>query len=203
MSDLEVNREDVLRRKRRLLEEYGETPVEERAPDGEDVWEIPPEEFEDFLGYAREGYVGGGYVWVVRHPEDVPELTESMPDDAREDREHALMILGRGDGPPEWGLPGGGREGEETYEEAAVREVREETSVECEITDLFLLRHVPVVSSGDHDERIHHLSAFFDGRYLGGSIAIQPGELNGAAWFSELPERLMPANRRRAETWEP
>ena len=41
----------------------------------------------------------------------------------------------------EWGLPSGGREGDDTFGEAAVRKVNEETGIHCEITDLWLLRH--------------------------------------------------------------
>ena len=49
------------------------------------------------------------------------------------------MILGRGG--DRWGIPGGGREGDETYEEGALREVREETNVGCRITGLWGVRH--------------------------------------------------------------
>ena len=142
-----------------------------------------------------------------------------MPDGI-EDGRRVLMILGRGG--TRWGLAGGGREdgevdpretskqasdgsreGGETYEETAVREVHEETGIDCEVTDCFLLRRVKTDSAGDHDERLHTLYVFFDAAYVDGHVEVQPGELNGAAWFAEPPARLHPANElRAADFWD-
>ncbi|MFC4449369.1 NUDIX hydrolase [Halorussus aquaticus] len=191
----EINAESVERRMDRLLAEYGDVPVEE------ETWERSADRFEREVRQAENGYVGGAYAWVVRRPDEATDLTESMPPEAEDDRKRALMILGRG--ADRWGLAGGGLEDGERHEEAARREVREETGVECELTDLFLLRHVTVVPEGDSERRIHFLYAFFDATYEGGSITVQPGELDGAAWFAEPPERLLPANGRRAESWTP
>lgn len=185
-----VNRESVERRLERLQDEYGEVPVEKITE------AIPADEFAEAREHARNGYTGGAYAWVVRAPEQTAELTESMPDDV-EDGRRVLLILGRGG--TKWGLAGGGREDGETYEEAAVREVAEETSVECELTDLFLLRRMRWESAGDHEEVLHGLYVFFDAAYGGGHIAIQPGELNGAAWFADPPARMLPANEFRAD----
>ncbi|WP_135851899.1 NUDIX domain-containing protein [Halorussus salinus] len=191
----EINERTVERRMDRLLDGYGDVPVEERT------WNRSPERFEREVQQARDGYVGGAYAWVVRRPDEAADLTESMPPEAEDDRKRALMILGRG--ADRWGLAGGGLEGDETHEEAVRREVREETGVECEPTDCFLVRHVTVVSEAEDDRRIHFLYAFFDATYEGGSITVQPGELDGAGWFAEPPERLLPANERRAESWSP
>jgi NADH pyrophosphatase NudC (nudix superfamily) len=84
-----------------------------------------------------------------------------------------------------------------------VREVREEVGIECEVTGLWLLRHYVRRSPVDEHPDTHSLHAFFDARYVGGSIAVQPGEVNGTAWFAALPERTMPANERRADDWSP
>lgn len=184
-----ANREWVERRMERLQAEYGDAYVEEVNE------EVPPDRFEELRDVVRDGYTGGAYAWVVREADETPDLSESMPDVVAEDR-RVLMILGRG--ASRWGLAGGGREEAETYEEAAVREVREEASIDCEVTDLFLLRRFRTDSAGDHDERLHALNVFFDAAYAGGHIAIQPGELNGAAWFGDPPERMLPANEFRA-----
>ncbi|QPV62093.1 NUDIX domain-containing protein [Halosimplex litoreum] len=194
MAPEHVNREAVERRRDRLQAEYGEVPVE-RIRD-----EVPPERFATLCAESREGYIGGAYCWVVREPDQTAPLTESMPDDLEADR-RVLMILNRAD--ERWGLPGGGQEGDETFEAAAVREVREETGVDCEVTDTFHLRRVTAESTGDRDERLHALYVFFDAAYVDGHIAVQPGELNGAAWFAEPPERLQPANAVRADDFWP
>jgi 8-oxo-dGTP diphosphatase len=122
-----------------------------------------------------------------------------MPDDALDDHPRVLMIFGRG--ADSWGLPGGGREDGETFEETTVREVEEETNVRCSLAEPFLLRRATVVSEEDREERIHLLYVFFDAEYRSGTIAIQGGELNGAAWFAEPPKRMLPANERHADDW--
>jgi 8-oxo-dGTP diphosphatase len=195
-----VNRETVERRRRRLLDEYDDVYVQDLT-----------HEFDDEAAYrslrdkAREGYTGSGYAWVVRDPDQAAPLTESMPDGV-DDGRRALMILGRGG--THWGVAGGGREGGETYEAATRREVREETSVDCELTGLFLLRDLtlapPDGTTGEADRPpVHTLWAFFDATYVDGHIAIQPGELNGAAWFGEPPEPMHPENVHRAtDFWD-
>ncbi|SFS03420.1 NUDIX domain-containing protein [Halomicrobium zhouii] len=185
----EVNRETVERRRDRLLDEYGEVRITEEREI------VDAEKFPQLRALSRDGYTGGAYAWVVRRPEQAAALTESMPDEVNEGAA-VLMILGRGG--ERWGLAGGGREDCETYEEAAVREVHEETGVDCDLTDLFLIRHRVATSDGDHGERLHTLSVFFDAEYSGGHVEIQPGELNGAAWFERPPARLYPENAYRA-----
>jgi 8-oxo-dGTP pyrophosphatase MutT (NUDIX family) len=188
----EVNEADVQRRMDSLVETYDDVVVREEHE------EVPADVFPELRDLARAGYTGGGYVWVVREPRETAPLAESVPGDIDE-RERVLMILSRGT--TRWGLPGGGRECGESYEEAAMREVSEETGIECRIEAPFLLRRRVTVSAGAHDERLHSLWAFFDGRYEGGRIRIQPGELNGAAWFAEPPERMHPENEFRAADW--
>ncbi len=186
-----VNRESVERRTNRLLDDYGDLEVREERE------VMATERFADLRDYARDGYLGGGYAWVVREPERAPPLSESMPDEIEAER-RVLMILGRG--ASRWGLAGGGREAGETFEDAAVREVREETGVDCEITDCFLLRRRTVESEGSGDT-VHLLSAFFDAAYTGGHVDVQPGELDGAAWFADPPARLHPENAFRAASF--
>jgi ADP-ribose pyrophosphatase YjhB (NUDIX family) len=119
-----------------------------------------------------------------------------MAESDRDERARALMLLPRGR--EKWGLPGGGIEGRETVEEAAVREVREETGVECDLEDCWLVRRIRTVAEG-RDPELHWLQAFFDAEYAGGRIEIQQGEANGAAWFAVPPTRMLPANERRAQ----
>jgi ADP-ribose pyrophosphatase YjhB (NUDIX family) len=188
-----VNREDVERRLARLQDDWGEFPVEfERE-------EVPAEGFDSFLADARDGYTGGGYVWAVRPPDWAPDLSESMHDSARQTDDRVLLVLGREY--EWWSAAGGGREDGETYEEAAVREVDEETSVDVSITGVARAERFESSPDDDRDVTAHTLFVVFEGRYEGGHIQVQPGELNGAAWFRELPAKVHPIVEPLADTW--
>ena len=181
------NREEADRRLARLWEAYDPHVHHETA-------ELDPDEFDGFAEHAVKGYTGGGYAWVVR--EERPPLSASMPD-VDETYPRVLLALGRGaDG---WGPAGGGRGGggDERYEEAASREVREGTGVESEVLDCRRVRRTTFERAGDGDgggdggeDAIHTLWVFFLARETGGSIDVQESELNGAAWFRDPPERL-------------
>jgi 8-oxo-dGTP diphosphatase len=191
MGQTHVNREFVEEQIERLTAEYGEVAVQE------DVEAIPPDEFPEYVQNAHDGYVGSAYAWVVRRPQQAGDRSETYAG-GFEQRERALMILPRGES--EWGVPGGGLEGEESFEEAAVRETREEAGVDCEVTDLWHLWRVRWRSEDPDDERVSHtLHVFFDADYVSGQIATQAAEVNGAAWFAEPPARLGEQAARRAE----
>ncbi len=213
MSTEHVNREETERRLERLRADYDDPPVVEST------FDVDPSGFAEATANAREGYIGGGYCWVVRSPEQAPPLSPSMPDDAGNDHDRVLLILSRG--ADDWGLPGGGLEGYEpaavsdpppspdddahgeTYEEAAVREVAEETGVECRITGCWKIERGYWEPTDDRDLRLHSLYVFFEAEYVDGHPDLQPGELDGAGWFRHMPERLHPANEEKAAEWEP
>ncbi|EMA53484.1 MULTISPECIES: NUDIX hydrolase [Halococcus] len=191
MTHREINLDEIERRRDRLFDRFGEAPVRERhdTPDAD--------EFEEWSELSTTGYIGSAYALVHRPPERLPELTESMAVDGDE-RERVLLILGRGGS--KWGVPGGGQEGDETMEATVRRELLEEVGIAASPTGLNHLRHEVATCEG-YDERLHVLRAFFHAEYEGGSIAIQPGELNGAAWFAEPPsaDRLLPSTKRLLE----
>lgn len=192
----ELNQDEVERRLARLQAEYGAVDVAVR----DEVW--APEDFADSVELAESGYLGGAHVFTIREPDQTAPLTESMPPGSGDSRRRVLLALGRGS--DEWGPPGGGREAGETYEEAAVREVSEETGIDCAITDLVdALRWNTRSSAEDDDRVVHTLFVRFEARYVGGTIEVQPGELNGAAWFAELPERQHEVTERWAPHWDP
>ncbi|WP_439025716.1 NUDIX domain-containing protein [Haloarchaeobius sp. DT45] len=190
MPPTRYNADEVTRRIERLQETYEEVHVERERDE-------PMGTFTDLREYAEDGYIGGAYAWVVRKPAQAHELTESMPDDAFGDQERVLLGMGRGSN--HWGPAGGGLEGfdpdepgsGETFEEAAVREVEEETGVQCEVQGPVTVDRL-VVEDPDGEDEVHLGYVIFGGQYVGGSIDVQPGELNGAAWFSELPTELHP-----------
>lgn len=195
MTETALNLDTVNHFVETLQETYTDVPVE----DQQEV--VPAEDFDDVLAIHGDDYIGGAYAWVVRDPEAASGVSESFRSEPGESKRVLFQLPRASD---MWGLPGGGQEGDESFEEAAVREVREETGVQCEVTGLWLLRRLEWVSDAESDDRSSYsIQVFFDARYAGGHVAIQPGEANGAAWFAALPpaERMLPANRTRAETW--
>lgn len=188
-----INETFVRDQRQRLQDDYGEVTVETGTVD------VPPAAFPEYVENAHDGYVGSAYAWVVRQPDQAGERSETYAG-GEETRERALLILPRGES--DWGVPGGGLEGEESFEQAARREVREETGVDCEVTDLWHVEHLEWRSEDPDDERVSHtLHVCFDADYAGGQIAVQEAEVNGAAWFAEAPARLEGKAAKRAETY--
>lgn len=93
-----------------------------------------------------------------------------------------------------WCLPGGGVEEGESLVEAAIRETKEETGVDVELTRL-----VGLYSrlGGMHD--VHAI--LFAARPIGGKLKVQPGESTDVAYFSfeELPLEIAFGHKRRIE----
>jgi ADP-ribose pyrophosphatase YjhB (NUDIX family) len=186
-----INHEEVERRSDRLADQFGDATIYERhdTPD--------PDRFEDWIEMSKDGYIGSAYALVRRLPNDLSPLTESMAVDG-EEQERVLLILGRGGS--KWGVPGGGQEDDEMMETTVRREVTEEVGIGISLTGINHMRHEISTCEG-YDERLHVLRVFFHADYEDGSITIQPGELNGAAWFTNPPsaERLLPSTQRLLE----
>jgi ADP-ribose pyrophosphatase YjhB (NUDIX family) len=93
-----------------------------------------------------------------------------------------------------WILPSGGLEEGESIAQAAIRETKEETGLEVELTRL-----VGVYS------RISNMSPgymiLFAARPVGGEIKCQPGETIAVKWFAfdEIPSPLSVGHKRRIE----
>lgn len=189
----DINRKAVERRCDRLITSFGEAPIHERhdTPD--------PDRFEEWLRLSKDGYIGSAYALVRRPAADLPPLTESM-DVEGEEGERVLLILGRGES--KWGVPGGGQETDEPMEATVRREVAEEVGIAISLRGINHMRHEIATCEG-YDERLHVLRVFFHADYRDGSITIESGELNGAAWFATPPtaERLLPSTQRLLEGW--
>lgn len=78
-----------------------------------------------------------------------------------------IVLIRRRNEPPGWALPGGFIDYGESAEAAAVREAREETGLDVELTGL-----VGVYSEPGRDPRHHTLSVVYAARVRGGTGAV-------------------------------
>jgi ADP-ribose pyrophosphatase YjhB (NUDIX family) len=99
-----------------------------------------------------------------------------------------LLIL-RGDFPV-WGLPGGAVESGESVDEAAIREVREETGLDVRLTRLVGIYFRSQGLEGHHQ-------ALFTAEVNGGETKPDGFETLKVEWFTlnNLPERLLSMHR--------
>lgn len=82
-----------------------------------------------------------------------------------ENGEQGVVMIERKNPPYGWALPGGFVDYGETLEAAAVREAREETSLDVELT-----RQFHAYSDPKRDERQHNVTVVFIARPLGGAL---------------------------------
>ncbi len=76
-----------------------------------------------------------------------------------------IVLIRRRNPPPGWALPGGFVDYGETLAAAAVREAREETSLEVQLTELF-----HVYSDPARDPRQHTIATVFIGKATGAPV---------------------------------
>ena len=102
------------------------------------------------------------------------------------ERDGKVLLQRRSDN-GQWGLPGGILELEETYAQAALREVREETGLLCELTALLGIYHNYDMMWPNGD-RAHTIGALYTARIVGGALRTDEESLE-LRFFSreELP----------------
>ena len=91
-----------------------------------------------------------------------------------------------------WSIPGGGVEVGETQPEAVVREVQEETGIECEVIELISTDDV-ILHDADGRVEFHYLLNHYLTRAVGGEISQESPEAE-VRWFNldDLPEEEIP-----------
>ena len=96
-----------------------------------------------------------------------------------EENKKVLLVKNKGKDLSYYTLPGGAVEPGETLEEAAKREVKEETGLDVELDGIFS------VNEAFFEDRGHHAIFFvFRGRIIGGEIAIlMPDEIEEVTWM--------------------
>nr|WP_244666732.1 NUDIX hydrolase [Myceligenerans indicum] len=111
----------------------------------------------------------------------------------------AVLLRRNRSGRIEWCLPKGHLEGEETPEEAAIREIREETGISGSIqVDLGVIDYW---FTGE-DRRVHKVVHHFLLRADGGALTVEndpDGEAEDAVWVGmrDLPDKLSYPNEQR------
>lgn len=105
-----------------------------------------------------------------------------------EQSEKILMVKNKGRNSSYYTLPGGAVEYGETIQDAAIREVKEETGLDVEVNGIFS------VMEGFFEERDHHAVFFtFRGTVVGGEINIAfPEEIEEISWMDlEVAEKYL------------
>lgn len=116
--------------------------------------------------------------------------------------ERGRILLQRRSDNGRWGLPGGGVEIGESLASAAVREVREETGLDVEVTRLIGVYSDPAFQVVRYPDGhvVHYISACFECRVVGGRLALCEETL-ALDWFdpASLPGELLPIHRLRID----
>ena len=112
-------------------------------------------------------------------------------------RDRQVLLLSHWYAPFVWTLPGGGIDGDETPEQAAIREAREETGLEVNSIAGEVGVYKGSMGKGDL------VYVLYSGDFHG-SLSLTPNlEIMSRSWFSmdALPEEISLANRRRIEAY--
>lgn len=126
----------------------------------------------------------GAYAWIERDGMVLLTLWQGAPERGIE---------------PHWGLPGGGVEWNEQIHEATIREVREETGFDVELTDLVAVTVVHVAADERHlpAEAPLRLVRFLSRATItGGQLTDEVGGSTlRAAWFSRGELTALPTEQ--------
>ncbi len=117
----------------------------------------------------------------MKHRNPAPTVDLIITDDSSR-----VLLIERLNEPHGWALPGGFVDYGESCEHAAIREGKEETSL-----DLELIRQFHTYSDPGRDARLHTISVVFVAKVVGGVLCASD-DAKDAAWFpkDELPHQI-------------
>ncbi|WP_158057808.1 NUDIX hydrolase [Halorussus halophilus] len=175
----EKTRTDVDARIDQFREKYGEFELVERTVEND------PEYFEHGRELAQRGWRGDACTWV------------------RSDDGSDRLFIRHPEAPKKWGIPGGTHQGDESFEDTARREVREETGLDCEITNLWRVVRRTIVLETNPEKRLHVLTTQFEGRADGDSSPSATGddEILEARWFDKPPASVHEFLESKVRAW--
>jgi ADP-ribose pyrophosphatase YjhB (NUDIX family) len=163
---------------RDLRERHGDFPVVETTNLDD------PERFERGIDRFQSGFRGAGGARVT-------------------DGAGRVLLIREASAPERWILPGGGNESDESLDATAVREVREETGVECELTGVWCALRKRFVCRDDPERRGYLLEVMFEAEQTGGTAGLYPERWDGTSgtdeqilaveWFDKIPDTAEPA----------
>lgn len=107
-----------------------------------------------------------------------------------EENEQVLMVYNKD--VDSWSMPGGAVEDDETLEQAAIREVKEETGLLVEISDVVAVNECLFKRKNEHA-----IFITFRAKITGGKISIEsPNEISKIIWM-DIPtaDKLMPYHK--------
>jgi len=148
--------------------------------------------------YHRLAEAHDGFVEFTRHRRVPRHRFRTVAQDARDHgapfgahtltyRDDGALVLVRHAGVGKWVLPGGELDGEESFREAALRELHEEAGVEAAIEGLGMLGRVEFHCDGNTTWGVLPV---FEAQAETTDIAVEDpdGEITDAEWFADLPE---------------
>lgn len=134
-------------------------------------WELPRARYERDRRRVERGENGGAGGWIT-------------------DRDGRVLLV-RNEGDDGWSDPGGKREADESFEDAARREVREETGVECRLTGVLEAHVLRLAHESDPDRpELVSLIVVFEAEHVAGDPRPEVGEIAAVRWFDRPPETV-------------
>lgn len=149
---------------RHLEREHGPFEVVEKT------WTVSERWYDWTRTRTEAGAFGGAGVWL-------------LDDEGR-------VLLVRREGEDRWEEPGGKHEPDESFEETARRETREETGVDCELAGVEQAHHITVACEDDDRPALEQLFVIFGGTHVAGEPRPEEGEIAEVRWWDEHPRQL-------------